>query len=710
MADTEDTPATRRQRQAVRTVLIALAVAFCGAMLGVVFGVALGEVAGPEAWIIGLCAVVTGGLLVLLSVRPDMATGAITGTLAVYFVFHLNVGAILAFRTSQDIVLIVPYIIWFFPLVIFHQFTNLGFHKRAIGLLVSLGPVPVAAFVLGYRPDALAIADIDAIVTFLVCFAAFILFVGIYARHRDAEVLRAAMTEEAQRSAEVLRVSEERFRLLGRATNDLIWDADLKSGRIWWNDRLHDIYGYDAEALGTNMVAWESWVHPDDRARVTESLQSAMDSGSSNWTSDYRFVCVDGRTVDVVDRGLIVRDDSGTPIRMIGSTADVTELRALERKLRQSQKMEAIGQLTGGVAHDFNNLLTIIIGNSEILAEMNADDPKARRLSEATMQAAERGAMLTSRLLSFARRQALEPRLLDPGTLLRGIEGLVRHTINESIAIDLRVAHGIWPIEVDPNQLENAILNLVINARDAMPKGGRLSIDVSNVTLEDGAPWQDEAVVAGRYVLIDVADNGCGMPPEVMERAFEPFFTTKEAGKGSGLGLSMVWGFVQQSNGYARISSELRKGTSVKLYFPAMGGLRADEAKPGARTGLVGGTERILVVEDDALVRRHVVTQLRDLGYDITETASASEALAVLESGAEFDLLFTDVVIPGGLNGRQLADTALWWQPTLKLLFTSGYTQDAIVHHGRLDPGTNLLGKPYRRAELAAMVRRALDE
>ncbi|WP_209426414.1 hybrid sensor histidine kinase/response regulator, partial [Pararhodobacter sp. SW119] len=632
-----------------------------------------------------------------------------TGSLSIFFVVYLNVVAILAYRASEEIVPIIPYITWFFPLVVFHQFTNFDFHKRVIGLLVSLGPVPIVAFMLAYMKAPRAVEDVGAIASFLVSFFAFVLFVGFYARHRDEEVLRAAMAEEAERSAAVLRVSEERFRLLGLATNDLVWDADLKSGRTWWNDQLLDTYGYDPNETEPDLSAWESWIHPDDRDRVVESLQSVIEGGGINWTSEYLFVCADGRPLDVVARGLVLRDDSGQPVRIIGSTTDVTELRALEKKLRHAQKLEAVGQLTGGIAHDFNNLLTIIVGSAEALADTHADDPKARRLAEVTMQAAERGANLTSQLLSFARRQALAPTHLAPGKVLTGLEGLISRTINEDIEIEIRAAAGVWPIEVDPGQLENAILNLVINARDAMPDGGRLTIGASNVTLMADDLPSVEGIKEGRYVMISVTDNGCGMPSDVTERAFEPFFTTKETGKGSGLGLSMVYGFVQQSNGHARIYSEPGEGTSVKLYFPAVDMREDQESATVNNAGLIGGTERILVVEDDDMVRRHVVAQLGSLGYNIKEAASGAAALKIMDGGSTFDLLFTDVVMPGGMNGRQFVDAALLRQPELNVLFTSGYTEDAIVHQGRLDPGVHLLSKPYRRTDLALKVRHVLE-
>ena len=709
MGPTKSMPAGRRHRQARNVVLTALGIAFAGAMLGVVFGFTLDAVSRPEAWIIGVCAIVTGGMAGFAVLKPELSTNVIPSLLSVYLVFHLNAGALVAYEATGDIVRIIPYVVWFFPLVVFHQLTNFGSYRRSISYLVCLSPIPVSVYVLSDLTDPVPIGVVDAMVTLLASFFGFVLFFGLFTRNRDEEIQRATMADEADRTAAVMRVSEERFRLLGLATNDLVWDADLKSGKIWWSESLLDTYGYDPRALSTDLSAWETWIHPEDRDRVINSLESVIRNGDSNWTSEYRFVCADGRTLDVVDRGLVLRDDAGEPVRVLGSTTDVTELRGLEQKLRQSQKLEAVGQLTGGIAHDFNNLLTIIVGSAEVLADLHADDPRARELAETTMQAAERGASLINHLLTFARRQALAPRQLHPGQLLTGLEGLIRRTIDEDIEIKIRAVADILPIEADPGQLENAILNLVINARDAMPDGGRLIVAASNVTLEPEDLLHYEGMTAGRYVMISVSDTGRGMPREVSERAFEPFFTTKEVGKGSGLGLSMVWGFVRQSNGHAHIYSEPGEGTTVRLYFPAA--TRLDEpAPPQPISGnLEGGPECILVVEDDEMVRDHVTAQLGDLGYQIRQAASAADALAILDSDTTIDLLFTDVVMPGGMNGKQLADAALLRQPGLRVLFTSGYTEDAIVHQGRLDPGVNLLGKPYRRAELVAKIRHVLD-
>jgi signal transduction histidine kinase/ActR/RegA family two-component response regulator len=377
----------------------------------------------------------------------------------------------------------------------------------------------------------------------------------------------------------------------------------------------------------------------------------------------------------------------------------------LNVRLRQSQKMEAVGQLTGGVAHDFNNLLTVIIGNSELVADGLRDRPALRKMVETTVKAAERGAELTSRLLAFSRRQALDPKPSDVNRQIAGMDSMLRRTLGEHIEIELVRGGGLWKAMVDPGQLENAILNLCLNARDAMQKGGRLTIETANAHLDSAYAASQSEVEPGQYVMIAVSDTGAGMDAATLERAFEPFFTTKDVGKGSGLGLSMVYGFVKQSRGHVRIYSEPGHGTTVKLYIPRADGDEAADAAAASAADAALGSGRILLVEDDELVRENAAEQLRSLGYEVVAAGSGREALAVLEKGEAFDLLFTDVVMPGGMNGRELAERALLLRPGLPVLYTSGYTENAIVHHGRLDRGVDLLAKPYRRQDLAAMVR-----
>ncbi|WP_439477592.1 ATP-binding protein [Brevundimonas sp.] len=387
-----------------------------------------------------------------------------------------------------------------------------------------------------------------------------------------------------------------------------------------------------------------------------------------------------------------------------------------EAALRQAQKMEAVGQLTGGVAHDFNNLLTVIIGGLETVSRQLAapSTPEATgRIKRAVAMAthgAERAATLTARLLAFARRQPLDPRPVDPARLVTGLADLLQRTLGETIEFETVSGAGLWLSNVDAGELENALVNLAVNARDAMPAGGRLTIETSNAFLDDDyVSTVPEPVAAGQYVLVAVSDTGMGMDQATLDQVFEPFFTTKEVGKGTGLGLSQVYGFVRQSGGHIRIYSEQGLGTAIKLYLPRLvGGSLPTERVIDALTS-DGGTETILLVEDHEDLRAYSAGVLRELGYQVLEAPNGRVALDVLQSHNDVALLFTDVVMPDGLDGRQLAEEALRRRPELKVLYTTGYTRNAIVHNGRLDAGVNLLGKPFTYRELAEKVRRLLD-
>jgi PAS domain S-box-containing protein len=384
------------------------------------------------------------------------------------------------------------------------------------------------------------------------------------------------------------------------------------------------------------------------------------------------------------------------------------ELEAAQAALLQAQKMEAIGKLTGGIAHDFNNILQVVGSNLELLAAEHSGDASARQRIASAVAAVERGARLSNHLLAFARRQPLQPTALDPGDVVRGMEELLRRAIGEAIAVEICLRADLWAVQLDRAQLENVLLNLAINARDAMQASGSLTIELDNVTLDARYSERHGDVGSGDYVLLAVSDTGAGMTPETRARAFEPFFTTKAEGQGTGLGLSMVYGFIKQSGGHVELYSEVGHGTTVKLYLPRAAS-PAQPVVPTARGPLRGGTETILVVEDDADVRAAAADQLAALGYDVLTAASAHAAWRLLQEGARPDLLFTDVVMPGPLSSPELARQASALLPGLAVLFTSGYTQNAIVHGGRLDAGVELLSKPYRRDELAARVRAVLD-
>ncbi|BCW88681.1 Sensor histidine kinase RcsC [Alphaproteobacteria bacterium SO-S41] len=508
--------------------------------------------------------------------------------------------------------------------------------------------------------------------------------------------------------AEELRLNEERFRTITKATSDVIWDWDLATGVIWRSEGALAVFGYGPDAPLTENGTWRQSVHPEDRQRTLDAIQAVSDGTVDSWTGEYRFQRADGSYANISDRAFVIRDAEGKPMRMVGAMVDVTERRKLEAQLRQSQRLEAVGQLTGGVAHDFNNLLTVILGNSEMLTERLGDRPELQRLADMTEKAAQRGAELTNRLLAFARRQPLDPKTTDVGALVTDMDGLLRRTLGEQFEIEFVRSEGLWGALIDAPQLESALLNLCINARDAMAGGGRMTIETANAHLDEDYAAQHTDVTAGAYVMVAVSDTGSGMDAETIAHAFEPFFTTKDVGKGSGLGLSMVYGFVKQSRGHVKIYSELGHGTTIKLYLPRALA-HADQPSAAPRNAGKGGAELILVVEDDDLVRTHVTGLLTSLGYRVTAVEDGQKGLDALKQG-DFDLLFTDVVMPGGMGGRQLADAAKILKPDLPVLFTSGYTENAIVHHGRLDAGVNLLQKPYRRQDLADKIRSVLDE
>ncbi|WP_129793174.1 PAS domain S-box protein [Sphingosinicella sp. CPCC 101087] len=393
--------------------------------------------------------------------------------------------------------------------------------------------------------------------------------------------------------------------------------------------------------------------------------------------------------------------------------AAIAEREQAEAALRQAQKMEAVGQLTGGIAHDFNNLLTVISGNLDMAARRLAGtaDPRVQRAISSAMVGAQRAATLTQRLLAFSRRQPLAPKAIDANALLDGMSELLHRTLGETIAVETSLAVGLPRIEVDPHQLESAILNLAVNARDAMPDGGRLLIETGAAQLREDEPWATDPIAPGQYVAISVSDTGTGMNEDTRQRAFEPFFTTKDVGKGTGLGLSMVYGFVRQSGGHLRIESEEGRGTRIHVYLPRLAATEfQEESVELVATPLGAGEETVLVCEDDDDVRAYTVELLGELGYRVLEAHDGDSAMRMIEdTDLRIDMLFTDVVLPGGTSGAILAEQARQARPGLRILFTTGYARDAIVHDGRLDPGIDLVAKPFTHAELAMRVREVLD-
>ncbi|MGC1446908.1 MAG: CHASE3 domain-containing protein [Xanthobacteraceae bacterium] len=400
--------------------------------------------------------------------------------------------------------------------------------------------------------------------------------------------------------------------------------------------------------------------------------------------------------------------------RLIASNKElveqVTRREAAESQLRQAQKMEALGQLTGGIAHDFNNMLGVIMGAHDLVARrIQRGDFSIQRFLSAATTAAERAATLTQRLLAFARQQPLSPQRIDANKMIVNMSDLLHSTLGEQIQIETVAAAGLWTVHADSQQLENAVINIAINARDAMPDGGKLTIETANAYLDEAYCRQNPEIQPGQFAMIAISDIGVGMPPEVAARAFDPFFTTKAAGKGTGLGLSQVYGFVKQSQGHIKVYSEPGAGTSVKIYLPRHVGdpqeLKRQVAEP-VRTG--ERSEIILVVEDDSLMRRLAADALHELGYTVFEADGAADALATLDRVADVKLLFTDVVMPD-INGKRLADEAVRRRPGLKVLFTTGYTANAVVHGGVLDQGVNFIVKPFTLDQIAAKIRAVLD-
>jgi PAS domain S-box-containing protein len=527
------------------------------------------------------------------------------------------------------------------------------------------------------------------------------------------ETLEQRVAERARQlaaSTTQLEESEHRFRLLIEAVTDYaIFMLDPDGNIVSWNPGARRIKGYTREEIiGRHFSLF--YTEKDQLSGVpAHALATAARTGK--YEAEGWRVRKDRSTfwASVVINA--IHNSAGNLLGFAKITRDLTERRSTEERLHQAQKMEAVGQLTGGVAHDFNNLLTVITGNIEALQRRLSEttDSKLHRLANSALHGAERAGLLVHRLLAFSRRQPLDPKTIAVNSLITGMSDMLRRTLGETILIETVLAGGIWPTFVDANQLESALLNLAINARDAMPTGGKLTIEAANVFLDEMYAVTAE-IPSGQYVGIFVSDTGTGMTPEVASQAFDPFFTTKEPGRGTGLGLSQVYGFIKQSGGHIKIYSEAGAGTTIKLYLRRYFSSEvAAEAQSAVPVIPRGHGETILIVEDDADVRTFTVETLRELGYRVLEATEGADGLRLLDAHREIMLLFTDVGLPGGMNGREFADEARRRRVSLKVLFTSGYARNAIVHHGRLDPGVEFLAKPFTYAALAARVRRLLD-
>ncbi|WP_449105681.1 ATP-binding protein [Pseudomonas mohnii] len=549
------------------------------------------------------------------------------------------------------------------------------------------------------------------------------------------ETTERVISERRRQAAEdAYRADNERVRLAlnaGALLGSFVWD--VKSNVLSGDERFARTFSYPAEQPLDNLpqdIA-EAHIHCDDLSWLQEQVRQSMATGEP-FNAEYRVIRPDGSYLWVLASGCCEFNEQGEPFRFPGVLIDIHERKtaeesllrftrnleqrvadevearlAAEEQLRQSQKLEAIGGLTGGVAHDFNNLLQVIAGNLHLLARHEPQNANVQRRVAASIAAVERGAKLSSQLLAFARRQPLSPAIYTPEQIFDGLGELLQRALGETFQVQMRAPANLWQVFVDRNQLENAILNLAINARDAMKGEGTIDLSAENIRL-DRAFCTGKGIVAGDYVRVSVADTGAGMPPQVLAQAFEPFFTTKPDGQGTGLGLSMVFGFVKQSGGHIEMSSVVGEGTRVQLYFPRSLRTEGNETST-PEVQQRGGHERILVVEDNEAVRISTVELLREEGYQVLTAGNADIAMQMLLEGVAVDLIFTDVVMPGLIKSSDLAAWAKVQNPPVTVLFTSGHTRDIISRNHQLSPDTHLLGKPYGPDALTRMIRTVLN-
>jgi PAS domain S-box-containing protein len=546
---------------------------------------------------------------------------------------------------------------------------------------------------------------------------------------RHLGFLKIARDEtERRRVDEALRGAEERYRLAARATNDAIWDWNLQTDEIAWNDAVQVLFGYRADEIGPTGAWWKSRIHPEDQQRVVSGIQAAIDDDVDSWTGEYRFVRADGSCADILDRGTVVRDRDGQALRMVGAMHDLSGQKAAERELRrlnetleqrvmeelaarvkteealrQSQKMEAIGQLTGGVAHDFNNLLTVIRSAADILRRLELSEEKRRRYLDAIADTADRAAKLTGQLLAFARRQALKPEVFNVGERVDAISDMLRTVVGSRIELVSDTDCGTCYVEADATQFETALVNMTVNARDAMDGAGRLTIAVQPVKNVPGV--RGHGAAQGEFVSVVVSDTGSGIPADKIDQIFEPFFTTKEVGKGTGLGLSQVYGFAKQSGGEVDVASEVGEGTTFTLYLPRVDEPDSREAVDDASADQTPGHGHILVVEDNEQVGAFSTQLLAELGFETSWAGNADAALRMLAEGPDrFAAVFSDVVMPG-MSGVELGQEVRRRYPGLPVVLTSGYSH-VLAQDAR--HGFELLHKPYSVDDLTRILRGAI--
>jgi PAS domain S-box-containing protein len=534
-------------------------------------------------------------------------------------------------------------------------------------------------------------------------------FYGRYSEILEREVVSrtAERTKTLDQHQATLRTNEERTNYALGSARMGVWELDMVTQRLTWSETMAPMFGLTREEAPTSAEAYFALIHPDDRRMVEHSVAKAA-LERTDYDVEYRVLWPDGSTHWLSGRGRMVRAADDAPVRLLGVGTDITEQKSLEMQLRQSQKMEAIGQLAGGVAHDFNNLLTAILGYSNFVIDTFGPQDQRRGDMEEVVKAGQRAAALTRQLLAFSRKQVLQPTAVELNALVTGIRQMLGRLIGEHVELVTNLAPDLGIVRADPGQLEQVLMNLVVNARDAMPTGGRVAIETANVELDES--FMREVVVhPGSYVMLAVSDTGLGISEPARRRLFEPFFTTKAPGKGTGLGLATVYGIVKQSGGYIWVYSELGQGATFKVYLPRASGENEADANAAGDRPMAVGTEGVLVVEDEHAVRLLTRRILEKAGYRVFDAPNAREAEALFEQHNQlFSLLVTDVIMPGS-SGPALYERLARQRPDLKVLYVSGYTDDTIAHQGQLDPGVEFLQKPFAADVLHRRVREILD-
>jgi len=524
----------------------------------------------------------------------------------------------------------------------------------------------------------------------------------------DGNLLAVIRDLTARHEAEkALRTAEERMRFALQSAHIGIWDMDYTTRVLQWSDVMEEQYGLPPGTFGGTFEAFVERIHPDDRTTVLHIAENALKTGT-DFAFVNRTIRPDGTIRWLSCAGRTVMDEAGRPLRAVGISQDVTDRLTLEAQFQQAQKMEAIGRLAGGVAHDFNNLLTVILGFCELLLQNASPNSQARIDIGEIQNAGMRAAELTRQLLAFSRKQIIEPTVLDLNTVLTEMRPMLARLIREDVKVLLGARAGLAQIKADRSQLEQVIVNLAVNAQDAMPTGGTLTIEAANVEIDEHYASMHFAIEPGPYVVLTVTDSGTGMTPQVRDRLFEPFFTTKGPGKGTGLGLAMVHGVVTRCGGSVSVYTEVGRGTSFKVYFPRAAGADAVVEPPSPAPQSISGTEAVLVVEDADGLRELTKRLLETLGYHVVAAANAAEAIRLFEDHPSIEVLLTDVVMPGP-SGPDLTKQLVERRPKLKVIYMSGYTDDAIVQHGVLKPGIAFLHKPFTSNALGRKIREILD-